>query len=74
MASNAAQPSQPERPVKALSVQPWHCCRIVDRAKCWELRGTTTKHGGRVALAAKGTGQLWGEATIVSSELNRAQG
>ena len=69
MASNAAQPSQPERPVKALSVQPWHCCRIVDRAKCWELRGTTTKHGGRVALAAKGTGQLWGEATIVSSEL-----
>ena len=56
-------------PGKALSVLPWFCARILDKKKTWELRGTTTRCRERVALAAKGTGQLWGDVKIVSSEL-----
>ena len=70
ISSNAAQPSQPEGPEKALSVQPWYCTRILDRAKCWELRGSTTRYRGRGALAARGTNQLWAEATILVAHKN----
>ena len=56
-------------PQQGLSVQPWFCAKILNGEKIWELRGRTSNCRARVAIAAKGTGKLWGEVNIVSSVL-----
>ena len=56
-------------PQHGLSAQPWFCAKILNGKKTWELRGRPSNCRARVAIAAKGTGQLWGEVNIVSSVL-----
>lgn len=56
-------------PTRALCVDPWYCSQILNGTKTWELRGQNTRCRSRVAIAARGTGQLWGEVTIESSQL-----
>ena len=68
-AAAAADLAPNPAPTKALSVQPWFCGKILNKLKTWELRGRNSKCRMRVALAAQGTNQLWGEVNIVSSEL-----
>ena len=64
---SASKPAPP--PTQALSIQPWFCAKILNQQKTWEIRGSSTKCRSRIALAATGTKQLWGEVTIISSEL-----
>jgi len=52
---------------KALIVDTPHVDRILSGQKTWELRSTSTKLRGRVALIRKGSGTVVGTVEIVES-------
>lgn len=42
--------------------------RILDGEKTWEIRGSTTKIRGKVALIRSGSGKVFGEVSIIDSK------
>jgi len=50
-----------------LLIKPQWGEKVLGGKKSWEIRGTTTKKRGRIALAFSGTGMKYGEVTLTDA-------
>lgn len=54
-------------PTQGLIIQPEPLEKILAGRKTWEMRSAHTKKRGRIALIKKGSGRIYGIATIIGS-------
>lgn len=55
-----------DAPKNGLIIDSPHIDNILGGRKTWEMRSVATRNRGTIGLVKKGTGQVWGIATVVN--------